>query len=238
MKKELGKREKITISIMICSVTVLLVSSLFIQIRSVEEYKKAGIESLRDDELETQIATYKAKYEEAEEQYKENKNTIEEYKNTANENEKTSELLDKELDQTNMLLGLTDVAGPGVVVTMKNTAEMDYTASNIRNLINELKYAGAEAISINGNRIVNLTDIVEINDSYILMYGNTRLNSPYVVKAIGDTTYLTSTLNMKNTGFVDTMKSYGLEIDVQEQSRITIDKYKGNLENKYMKGEE
>ena len=238
MKKELGKKEKISISIMIGVVAILLVSTLFIQIRSVEEYKKAGIETLRDDELETQIATYKAKYEEAEEQYQENQNIIQEYKNTANENEKTSELLDKELEQTNMLLGLTDVTGPGVVITMKNTMEIDYTASNIRNLINELKYAGAEAISINGNRVINLTDIVEINDSYILMYGNVRLNSPYVVKAIGDTTYLTSTLNMKNTGFVDTMKSYGLDIKVEEENKITIEKYKGNLENKYMKGEE
>ena len=101
-----------------------------------------------------------------------------------------------------------------------------------------MKYAGAEAISVNRNRIINLTDIVEITDGYILMYGSTRINSPYTIKAIGDTTYLTSTLNMKNTGFVDLMKSYGLDITVEESKDITVEAYTKKIENKYMKEEE
>lgn len=65
--------------------------------------------------------------------------------------------------------------------------------------MNELKYAGAEAISINDNRIINLTDIVTLNDSFIVMYnGSVEISSPFVVKAIGDKATLLSTLNTKN----------------------------------------
>ena len=104
-------------------------------------------------------------------------------------------------------------------------------------MVNELKYAGAEAISINDNRIVNLTDIVTINESFIVIYGDVRISSPYVVKAIGDTSYLTSTLNMKNSGFVDLMKSSGLNISVEESNNVSIPKYTKELSTEYMKEE-
>lgn len=238
MKIDFKDKQKLIIAIMIGAVAIILVATIFLQVKSVEEYKKADIEGLRDDELRTQISLYKTQYEDALEQYQENQNKIEEYRNTVNENEKASELLDKELEQTKILLGLTEVKGEGVTVTLTNTNVGGYIAENIVTLINELKYAGAEAISINGNRIINLADIVDINvenDRYLLIYGNTRLKSPYIIKAIGDTTYLTSTLNMKNTGYVDLMKSNGLGITVEQSKNITIEPYTGKIENKYMK---
>ena len=69
------------------------------------------------------------------------------------------------------------------------------------------------------------------------MYGNSRIGSPYEIKAIGDRKYLTSTLNMKNSGFVDLMKSSGLNVTVKESDNITINKYNGNIKSKYMKEE-
>lgn len=228
-------KQALTIGIMIGVIAIILTSTICIQVKSVEEYKKSDIESLRDDEVKAQMSLYKARYEEAKTQYEENQNKIQEYKNTENEKEKSAELIDKELEQTNILLGLTEVKGEGVVITLKDTNTVTYLASDIRNLMNELKYAGAEAISINGNRIINLTDIVEITDGYIIIYGNTRISSPYTIKAIGDTTYLSSTLNTKNTGFVDLMKSYGLDITVESSKNITVEPYTRKIENKYMR---
>ncbi len=46
-----------------------------------------------------------------------------------------------------------------------------------------------------------------------------RLSSPYIIKAIGDK-YLSSTLNTKTTGFVDLMKSNGLEITIESQIKF------------------
>lgn len=232
------KRNKLVLSITIAIVAILLVTTTIIQFKSVDEYRKSNIEDLREDELKTQIASYKSKYEEAESQYQDNENKIKEYQATSNENEKTSKLLDDELEQQKTSLGLTDVTGEGVIITLTDTNDGTYTSDRLRYLVNELKYAGAEAISINDNRVINLTDIVTINDSFIVMYGEVRISSPYVIKAIGDTTYLLSTLNMKNSGFVDLMKAENLQISVEQSKNITIKKYSRDISSKYLKEEE
>ena len=229
-------KNKTVLGITIGIITLSLVSTILIQVKSVDEYKKSDIESLREDEVKTQISMYKTKYDEAEEQYQNNQNKIAYYKNTQNENQKSSKLIDEELKQSESLLGLTDMKGEGVIITLRNTQDNQYNSENIRDLVNELKYAGAEAISINGNRVINLLDIVTINNSFIVMDGgHTRLDSPYEVKAIGDRKYLTSTLNMKNSGFVDLMKSSNLEIQVKESDNITINKYNGTIDSEYIK---
>ena len=232
------KRNKLVLSITIAIVAILLVTTTIIQFKSVDEYRKSNIEDLREDELKTQIASYKSKYEEAEAQYQDNENKIKEYKATSNENEKAGKLLDDELEQQKNLLGLTDVTGEGVIITLTDKNEGTYTSDRLRYLVNELKYAGAEAISINDNRVINLTDIVTINDSFIVFYGNVRISSPYVIKAIGDTTYLLSTLNMKNSGFVDLMKAENLQVSVEQSKNITITKYSRDINSKYLKEEE
>ncbi len=130
---------------------------------------------------------------------------------------------------------MTNVKGEGVVITLTDSEDDHFTSENIRYLVNELKYAGAEAISINGYRVINLSDIVTINNSFIVMNGKVRLNSPYEIKAIGDRKYLTSTLNMKNSGFVDLMKSSNLGVTVKESDNITINKYTDEIKNEYMK---
>ena len=71
------------------------------------------------------------------------------------------------------------------------------------------------------------------------MYGgNVRISAPYTVKAIGDKKYLSSTLNIKNTGFVDLMKVNGLGVDIVEKDDIKIEKYNIDIEIKYMKEKE
>ena len=57
-----NKKNKLVLSITIGIVAVLLVTTMIIQFKSVDEYKKANIEDLREDELKTQIATYKSRY--------------------------------------------------------------------------------------------------------------------------------------------------------------------------------
>ena len=224
MKKKYSKQE-ITISIIVGLISLLLVCSMFIQFKTVDKSQETDLESLRSDELKTQIASYKSKYEETMEQYEETKNTISEYVNTMEDNRESTNLLDKELKDTQTLLGLTDVQGEGVIITLKDTDEATYSASDLLTLINELKYAGAEAISINDNRVVNLTEISAINNSFIMMNADSRISSPYTIKVIGDKSYLMSTLNLKNSGFVDLMRVNNLEITVEESNNIVIKKY-------------
>lgn len=230
-----NNKDKMVLSVISALLAVVLISLSVIQFKSVEQYQKSDVEELRDDELKTQIASYQSKYNETEIQYEDNLDKINEYKKSSNDDNST--IIDEEVSEAKTLLGLTDVTGKGVVITLTDTNEAQYTSENLRYLVNELKYAGAEAISINDNRIVNLTDIVTINESFIVIYGNVRISSPYVVKAIGDISYLTSTLNMKNSGFVDLMKSSGLNISVEESNNVSIPKYTKELSTEYMKEE-
>lgn len=79
-----------------------------------------------------------------------------------------------------------------------------------------------------------MTDIVDI-DSYIIIKPSQRLVSPYVVKAIGNQTYLVSTLCLKNSGFVDKYNNSGKSVKLDKQRNIKIPKYSGTMNIKYMK---
>ena len=244
MKIKLDKAN-ITMSISILLVCVILVSISFIQFKTVEQVNETDIENMRDEELREQISSWKSKWEEANEKLEDTNTKISEYQTKIESNEEASELLDEELKKSQLLLGTTDVTGEGVVVTLTDTEESSITADDLITLVNELRFAGAEAISINDERIVNdtsiigvrvmpMTDIVDI-DSYIIIKPSQRIVSPYVVKAIGNQTYLVSTLCLKNSGYVDKYNNSGKSVKLEKQRNIKITKYTGNMDIKYMK---
>ena len=84
---------------------------------------------------------------------------IQEYKDKEQSDIEASELVKNELQQANTILGNTDVEGEGIVVTLRetNTEETGViNANDLLDIVNELKNAGAEAISINDERIINI----------------------------------------------------------------------------------
>ena len=99
-------------------------------------------------------------------------------------------------------------------------------------LVNELRDAGAKAISINNQRVINMTDIFTISNRYIQV-NSKKISSPYEIKVIGDKTYLKSALTIKN-GYVDLKEKDGYEILIQEKSNIKISKYSKNVSLKYI----
>ena len=227
-------KANVTMSISIFIVCIILVAISFIQFKTVEQVQETDIEMMREEELREQISTWKSKWEEANEKLEDTNNKINEYNQKLDSNEEASELLDEELRKSQLILGTTDVIGDGVVVTLTDTIDNPIKADDLVNLINELRFAGAEAISINGVRIMNMTDIADI-DSYIIIKPSQRLVSPYVVKAIGNQTYLVSNLCLKNSGFVDKYNNSGKSVKLEKQRNIKIPKYSGNIDIKYMK---
>lgn len=95
-------------------------------------------------------------------------------------------------------------------------------AEDLIKLMNELKAAEAEAISVNGQRVTNLTEFADV-DSYIVVNG-TRLSSPYTIQVIGNQKYLESGITAKG-GFSDDMTSNGKNISITEDNNIKILKY-------------
>ena len=222
------KRQKIYIAVIIGLVTMVLVGVMFAQFKTIEETDITGIETAREAELRTMLSSWKEKYEETAQRLIETQNTIDEYKRTMESNEASSEILEQELEQTNLLLGKTDVVGDGVIVTLTDNDIQTISADDLLVLVNELRLAGAEAICINDKRIVNMSEIVAVGDS--ILVNTERITSPYVVKAIGDQTYLSSALSLKNTGFIDTHTSNGETVELVEQNNITIPAYSSSRE--------
>ena len=107
---------------------------------------------------------------------------------------------------------------------------------DLTKLINELRLAGAEAISINDVRIMSMSDIKDIASGLIVVHGEKQF-SPYVIKAIGDQTYLESGLTLKTYGYMDlVIKSENKTAILERQRNIVI--YKTNQELGFKYAEE
>ena len=231
------KKEKLAISIVIFFISVVLFSLTFIQFRTVEKTNSMGIEEMREDELRQELANWKTKYNEIDEKIKINNEKIAEYGDITSNNKQSTELLAQELKEYDMLVGKTAVNGEGVIVKLTDNYANSYDSRDLVELVNELKSASAEAVSINGKRIINMSDIVTIGDKYILVNGE-RISSPYEVKAIGDKAKMVEMLNFKGEGFYDKYKSKGYSIELSEQSNVRIEAYNQDITLKYIKGEE
>ena len=230
--KNINKSELI-MSIIIGLICIILVCTISIQFKTVEETNITDIENMREAELRTQISSWKTRYEETSKKLEENNNTINEYREKLNNDQETEELLDKELAETDLLVGKTDVKGEGVIVTLTDSEESTITSSDLLELVNELRYAGAEAISINDIRITNSSYIATVNATLIRI-DLQRVTSPYVVKAIGNQTYLESGLTTKDYGYIDrVIKAYDKTATVERQDNVKILKYAGEMKLQY-----
>ncbi len=234
MKTKL-KKGKITMIITVGIACFCLVLVMFMQFKIVNETDITSIENMREAELKTELANWKSKYDEANKSYEETIAKIEEYKTTKESNEETEKLVDSELEQINLSLGKTDVEGEGIQITLRDSENEEIekiTADDLLLIVNALKTAGAEAISINEERIINMSDIVDINSTFIKVNGQ-RILSPYVIKAIGDPSYLESGL-LGNGGEVDRMKKLGQDVTIEKPSKVRIPKYKDEIKTKYI----
>ena len=226
MKKFKFRADITAVTIVAFFVCIILVSIMLMQFRTVEQTDITEIENMRESELRVALSEWKTKYEEVSTQLEDVNKRIEEYNKKIQDNEEASELVEEELKESNVLVGKTDVEGEGVIITINSTDESPIYAGTLLTLVNELRYAGAEAISINEVRVLSSTAIVDLS-SYISVNGQ-RLEAPYVIKAIGDKEYLSSILNLKGSGFIDIYKSEGKDITMEKSNKVKIPKSNGD----------
>lgn len=230
------KKDKITIYFTICLISMILVCVIMMRFKSIEQSDLKTRENLAETELRTEISNYKEKYNESLEELESINSKIQEYKEKIDKNEYDSDLILKELKDTNNLLGKTNVKGDGVLITLTDNEFEKIIESDISELINELKYAGAEAISVNNIRLDVLSDVSSTKENAIILNGQ-KISSPYIIKAIGNQNYLYSTLTAKN-GFIDYYtKKYKLSITIEKQKNMEIEKSITEYDLKYVKSE-
>lgn len=233
------KKGKITVVITIAIACFALATIMCMQFKIVKETDITSIEIMKEEELRQELANWKQLYKEAQEQYQSKIQKLNEYRQQQQSTEESSKIVEKELQQTNMYLGKTEVKGDGITIKIKdidkNNTENEgidsITSEDLLIIVDYLKLAGAEAISINEERIINMSEIVDISNS-IIFVNQQRILAPYVIKAIGDSTKLESTL-LGNGGYIELLKTIGFDITI-EKGEVIIPKYNKEIGYKYM----
>ena len=253
MKEINISKEKIVMSITIGIACLTLMLVMFMQFKVVKQTDITSIESMREEELRTELSDYRKKYSEIQEKYEETMNKISEYQTEKESDEKTAKLLQNELEELSTYLGLTDVQGEGITIILTDNGGQELNNSSdekivsissldLLRVIRDLFSAGAEAISINDQRIVGMSDIFLIGSSstpFIQVNGQ-RITSPYVIKAIGNKAYLESAVSI-NTSMVQALKEEGHGVEIQSSGYnklVVIKAYTGTISTKYMKDKE
>lgn len=221
------KKGRNVMIISIGAIALILTMVIFIQFKTVKETDITAIETMREAELRTELSSWKAKYDEISAKLEETEDKISNYRNDIENNEKNSKLLDQEYADTEEYLGYTDVQGEGIQVVLDDTEYKQVQSSDILSLVNELRLAGAEAISINDERVVSTTEIVNVDTRFVIVNGK-RVVAPFTIKGIGDKKYLESAISIKG-GYIDEIKAKEITINYSVEDKLTINKFSGKM---------
>lgn len=144
--------------------------------------------------------------------------------------------LGKEVEKYMMQAAFTEVAGEGITVIIddgtreglgleQNASPLVVHDIDVRRLVLELRNAGAEAISVNGIRmVVGLSEVV-CNGPTIRING-VQQSRPYVIKAIGDRYELANSLTRPNS-YGQLLIKYGVHYELQTNYRLIIPEFNG-----------
>ena len=225
----------------VCSV---LTFAIIVQIKTV---KNLGVETnatFTENSLRDEVLKWKEKCDNASEELSKVEKELENQRKKATENDDSSKKKEQDLKIGNTVLGLTDVNGEGVEITLQDnqniteeTANLDisfYVVHDIDllSVVNELKNAGAEAISINGERIISSTSITCAGN--VAQINGEKVGAPFIIKAIGDSTTLYEALNRPG-GYIELLNSSGIVTDIKKSNNVMIGKYNGAINFKYVK---
>ncbi len=170
----------------------VLALAITLQIRTMAIENSIVAQTFADDELKDSLLQWKEKYEKAAENLSKSNKELDVIRQSASTNASDSEEKAEQIKRNNLLLGLTDVTGKGIIIELadgkSNLQILDASAllihdGNLRDIVNELSNAGAEAIEINGQRIVNSTYIICAGN--VILVNGEKISSPCVIKAIG-----------------------------------------------------
>ena len=117
-----------------------------------------------------------------------------------------------------ILAGTVAVHGPGVVVTISDPNAM-LDSTDLLDSVQELRDAGAEAISINGVRVIASTAIVDTPDG--IAVGGEVVRPGYEIRAIGDSDTLDAGMSFPG-GVIESISEAGANASVVESPEVQI----------------
>lgn len=218
-----------------------LTVGICIQIKSVKNINSSISKNYEENNLRAEVLKYKEKYDNLIKETDEIDKELQQQIEKATENNSELEDAKNQINNGNKIIGLTEVTGPGIVFTVSDSdidpntvidsSKLLVHDSDILKIVNELKNAGAEAISINDQRIILTTSI--ICGGNIINVNGEKIGSPFEIKAIGSPEALANL--SRPGGWLSILKESGIKVSEPKKSNnITIPKYSGVLNFKYL----
>jgi len=182
-----------------------------------------------------------------EEEIANQENQIENIRNAIDELQKqdiTGDLqeLQDELKISKIIAGLTPVAGRGIIITLDDNTEGFKISGqsdpnknlihyeHLLNIISELKVGSAEAISINGLRLITSSEIRCVGN--VILVNTTRIAPPFEIRAIGSPRLLSE---IALSGELEILKASNYPVTLEEKEEVIISAYKGSLQFSHAK---
>lgn len=218
-----------------------LTMGICIQIKTVKSTNSASSQNYEENNLRAEVLKYKEKYDNLLKETEKVDAQLQEQIESATKNNSELEEAKNQINEGNKTIGLAEVTGPGITLTVADS-EMDLSsimdATNfiihdidILKIVNELKNAGAEAISINNQRVILTTPI--ICGGNIININGERIGSPFEIKAIGSPEALANL--SRPGGCLRELEDRGIKVGaIKKSNSITIPKYSGVLNFKYI----
>jgi len=206
-------------------VCLVLGALLALQFRSQGETRLPG----RADVLAQMLATVQARSNEQAEEISELRSKFQALQEGASEKDKVLKALNEELETGRIAMGLSDVKGAGIVMTLEDSTLRTEAGMNAEPflvhdydlwpVVNELRSAGAEAVSINDKRVIGATAIRCVGA--VLQVNGVPVTSPFEIKAIGDPKTLAGALTIPN-GVIDRFKASQFPAKVERKNEVII----------------
>lgn len=176
------------------------------------------------------------------------KSKINNYKKNDTKNDKILEDMKTQITDYGMFTGSGEVSGPGIVLKVNDgniniNEESSYEIMNkilhdsdMALIINELRKAGAEAISVNNHRIVPWSGVI-CNWAFIGFEDGTMESAPFNIYAIGDPEKLKAAL-LEEGSHIKELMIRKLSVEIEKLDNITMPPTKANGNIKYMERNE
>ena len=120
-------------------------------------------------------------------------------------------------DDLRVLAGTTPVRGPGI--RLRVDGENAFFASDLLNTVQELRDAGAEAIEVNGRRVVVNTWLDDAQDG--ISVSGSVVRAPFEILAIGGSATMATAMRIPG-GVVDTVESQDGSVVITELDTVDI----------------
>lgn len=162
------------------------------------------------------------------------KSSIEEKSSPAYQDE-LKRSLQNELKELKILSGEYDIKGEGIVIMIDDSKDEDYKNTNlgiihdidIMIILNELKAAGVDAISINDVRVMGDSEIKCMGPT-VKVDGHSKA-TPFIIKAVGDMEMIYNIMNDKNSYINLLETTYYMDVKVEKNKNIIIPKRDGRM---------